>query len=185
MEDQAIETTTTWYQDAAKKGLILGIIHILIFPLLYYTFPSKLTGFSYLFFIMVFNFGYLIFHGINYRKEVGGYIEFGPVFKYVLVILVANGIVNTIFMAVFLLLEPGYPEIMAQSQLDTSIYWAQRFGAPEASLDEMREKFDFEDISKRYNYGGLLFGFGIALIFYVLAAAIVGLFIRKRVPETF
>lgn len=185
MEDEAIVTPAPWYQDAAKKGVILAVIHILVFTILYYAFPAKLSGFSYLTFIVVLNLSYVIFQGIGYRKELGGFIDYGPAFKYVLVILVVNGLINTLFMAAFLFLEPAYPEIMAQSQLDTSIYWAQKFGAPEASIDEMREKFDFDEISQRYNFGGLFVGFGIGVIFYVLGGLIAGLFIRKRVPETF
>lgn len=177
--------TTPWYQDAIKNGLILGMVHILVFGILYYFFTSKLTGFSYLAFIMVLNLGYTIFQGISYRNETGGYIEYGAAFKFVLILLIANGLVFSLFMVIFLIMEPSYPQVMAQSQLDTSIYWAQKFGAPESSLDEIRDKFDFEDIERRYGYRGMPLGLGIALILYILGALITALFIRKRMPETF
>jgi hypothetical protein len=74
---------------------------------------------------------------------------------------------------------------MADSQLDTSIYWAQKFGAPESSLDEVREKFNPEDVTERFTIVGQLMGFGIGLIFYAIVAAISGLFVRKNQPETF
>jgi hypothetical protein len=181
------ETTskTAWLQDAIKKGLILGIIHTIVFLIIYYVVPNKLTGFSYLFFIFAFNIGYVAYQGINWRKEVGGYLDYGSAFKYSFVLLTANGLLGMIISAVFLLIEPSFPEVFAQSQLDTSIYWAQKFGAPDDALEGMREKFDSEEITKRFSLVGQLIGFGFVLIFYAIGSLITALFIRKNKPETF
>ena len=172
-----------WLKDAIKNGIVLGFIHIVLFLVLYFVAPSKLTGFSYILAILIINLGLCIYWGIQFRKELGGYIDFKDVFKYTFVVLVTNGILNMLFAVIFLLLEPAYPQIMAQSQLDTSIYWAQKMGAPENSLEQMRDEFDFAEIEKRYNFGGLLFGFGIGLILYAIGALITALIVRKRQPE--
>lgn len=179
------ESKTLFYQDAIKKGLVLGFIHILIFLVLYILFPSKLTGFSYVFIILAVNLGYGIYQGIKYRNSIGGFIGFGIAFQYALIILVVNGLLNTIFLVIFLFLDPSLPDAMAQSQLDTSIYWAQKFGAPDEAIDGIQEKFNPEDVTKRYAPLGLLSGFGIALIFYAIGASIIGLFVKKNQPETF
>ncbi len=181
------ETSTqpSWLQDSMKKGLILGVIHIFIFIILYTLLPSKLTGFSYLALILVLNIGYSIYQGRQWRSEVGGFLEYGAAFKYAFMLLLFNGLIYTIFSAIFLIIDPSFPEVMSQSQLDTSVYWAEKFGAPEETVDQMKEKFDFEDIEKRYSYSGMLMGVGIAIIFYAIGAFIFGFFIRKERPVEF
>lgn len=185
MEESVAISRNSWLQDAMKKGLVLAVIHIIVFLFIYFFTPNKLTGFSYLFFIVALNIGYGYYQGKQWRSETGGYMDFGNAFKYAFVILVSSGIVQGIFTAIFLWIEPSLPDVMAQAQLDTSIYWAQKFGAPDETLDQMSEKFNAEDITKRFTFTGQLFGFGIGLIFYAIGAAIVGLIVRKRVPEEF
>ncbi len=181
--EETISTPFPWLQDAMKKGAILGMIHIMIFLALYFLMTNKLTGFSYLLAILILNLGFSIYNGIEFRKEMGGYIDFTSVFKYIFVLLTTNGVINIVFIALFLLIEPAYPEVMAQSQLDTSVYWAQRFGAPEQAIEKIHDDFDFEEIKGRFNYSGLLFSFGIGLILYAIGALITALIVRKREPE--
>lgn len=187
MEHVTIEEPVreSWVKDAIKKGLILALIHIIVFVSLYFLASSKLTGFSYLFFILVLNLGYSIFHSIQFRKAKGGYIGFATVFKYVFVLLTASGLIQIVFFVIFLLIEPGYPTVMADSQLDTSLYWAQKFGAPQEALDKLQTDFDHEKIVGRYSLSGIPFSFGIGLIFYCLGAVIVALIVRKNMPEKF
>lgn len=183
-----MEATTTeqmsWSADAMKKGAILGFIHIFLFLILYYAMPSKLTGFSYIGLILVLNIFYTAYQTIQYRKELGGYIEFGAAFKYGFVLLATNGLLNILFAALFIMVEPAYPAQMAQSQLDTSVYWAQKMGAPENAIEKMRDDFNFEEMEKRFSISGLLFSFGVGLIFYAIGACITALISRKREPET-
>lgn len=183
MEETAVIQQSSWFQDAMKKGLILGVIHIVLFLVIYVAFPSKLTGFSYLFIILAVNLGYTIFQGIQWRKSVGGYVSYGAAFKYAFVVLLFNGLLGTVFTMIFLLIDPAFPDQMAQSQLDTSIYWAQKFGAPDDAVEQIRDKYNPEDVTKRFTPVGMLTGFGIALLFYGLGALIIALFVRKREPE--
>lgn len=161
----------------------MGVIHIVLFLVIYVAFPSKLTGFSYLFIILALNLGYTIYQGIQWRKSVGGYLDYGTAFKYAFIVLLFNGIINTIFTVVFLLIDPAFPDQMAQSQLDTSLYWAGKLGAPEDALEQMKDKYNPEDVTKRFTPLGMLTGFGIAILFYGLGALIIALFVRKREPE--
>jgi hypothetical protein len=185
------ETTTTtapensWFQDAMKKGLILGVIHIVLFVAIYYTMPSKVTGFSYLFAVLAINFTFIIIQGRQWRAQVGGFISFGAAFKYAFVIFLFNGLLNTVFIVVFLFAEPALPDNMAQSQLDTSLYWAKTFGAPDNAIEKMQEDFNPEEITKRYKPLGLLTGVGFLSIFYALGALIIALFVKKNQPEVF
>lgn len=167
-----------------REGIILGIIHIVVFLILYYFIPSKLTGFSYLAFVIVLNIGFCIFKGLNYRKELGGYVGFGPAFKYSFLILLFNGLLSSLLIPIaFSFIDSDYGHVMAQSQTDTSIYWAQKFGAPEESIDQMREKMDIDVLAKNYSPVKALIGFAVANLFYALGAVIAAFSFRRNEPE--
>lgn len=183
MEDQVQESNASWFMDAAKNGLILGAIHIVVMLLLYMLMPSKLTGFSYVAFILVLNFGFTIYMGNQWRKQVGGFLDYGAAFKYAFILLFINGITGIIFSALLLVIDPTYPDVMAESQLNTSIYWAQKFGAPEDALEQMRDQFDPETVTKRFGFMGLLTSLGVGVILYAIGALIMAIFIRKSQPE--
>jgi hypothetical protein len=187
MEDSTLVNSenNSWLQDAMRKGLILGIIHILVFLLIYLFVPSKTTGFSYVAFIFVFNTVYLIYFGREWRQEIGGYLPYGAAFKYLLVLLLANGILYIVFSVVMLLADPTYPEVMAESQLNTNIYWAERMGAPGDAIDKIRDDFNVEEVSKGFSWKGILISVVSLPIIYSIVASIFALFIRKEKPETF
>lgn len=183
---EATETSEkpTLIQFALKKGLILGLIHIAVGVLLYTLFPSKLAGFSYLGFVILLNIGFGIYSVIEWRNLGNGYVDFGPAFKLGLLVLIINGSISSlIFPIIHSSIDSSYPEVYAQAQLDTSIYWAGKFGAPEETLDKMREDMDMTELEKRYSIVGILTGFGVAILFYALGALLIGLFGRKREPE--
>lgn len=172
----------SWFKDAIKNGAILGAIHIVIFVTLYYTATDALAGFAYLGVVMLINFGFIIYMGIQWRNEIGGYMGFGAAFSHAFVLLLTNGILNAIFVMIFGLIESGFVDTMVQIQLDSQLYWAERFGAPQDALDKMRDEFKPDDIAKRYGPVGQLFGIGIVSIFYAIGATISGFVTRKEVP---
>ena len=183
MEESVQVNQGSWLKVALKDGIILGVIHIIIFLLLYALFPSKLTGMSYVFVILVVNFGFVIYRGIQWRNSIGGFMGFGGAFKYAFMLLLFNGILQTIFTFIFVQVDTSLPDLMAQSQLDTSVYWAEKFGAPEESIEQMREKFNPEDVTKRFSLMGMITGLGFGVILYAIGGLIMGLFIRKNPPE--
>ena len=175
---------TPWFKDAMKNGLILGGIHLVVVLLLYAALPSKLTGLSYVFFILVLNFGFTIYMGSQWRKEIGGFMDYGPAFKYAFILLVFNGLVGIVLSISLVLFDPNFPMVMAESQRDTSIYWASKFGAPEESLEQMRDQMDINELAKQYSMGKSFISFGVAICLYAVGALIMALFIRKTEPVT-
>lgn len=174
----------TILQESQNLGLMLGAIHSAVYVILYFFIPSKITGFSYLFFIMALNIGYTIYHAISYRKEIGGFIAFSKVFQLTFFILLISGLLGSLIIPVAIsLADSNFSEMMAQSQFDTSIYWAAKFGAPQATLDEMANKMDMEELKKSYSLARQIMGFGIAGIFYALTGVINGFIVRKSQPE--
>jgi len=183
MEETVNPSTPSWFNDALKKGLILGGIHIFVYVILYVFLLSKLTGFSYLAFIIVLNVTFILISAISFRKEIGGYMDYGLAFKYIFVLLFFNGLLFLVFSLVLLVVDPTLPEQLAQAQMDTSLYWAQKMGAPESAMDQVREDLEKQDLKSRYGFSGLFMGFGIVILIYAVAAAVLALIARKNVPE--
>lgn len=175
----------TIVQFALRKGLVLGVIHVFVNVLLYVLFPSKLAGFSYLAFVILINLIYSIYCVIEWRREQsGGYISFSKAFQISILILIFNGLLSSlIFPIVHSSIDDSYAQVYVDAQVDTSVYWAQRFGAPEEALEDMREKMDTEELTKRYgSITGISTGFGMAILFYGLGSLIVALIARKNEP---
>jgi hypothetical protein len=129
------------------------------------------------------NIGYVIYEGLNWRKEIGGAINYGSAFKFGFLILVVNGLLSSFLLPLILILaDSSYPDTMIQSQIDTSIYWAQKMGAPEEALEDMRDKMDTAELGKSYTPFGALKGFGVAILFYALGSLITSIFVKKE-PE--
>ena len=181
--EEAIERKNS-FQESTNDGLILGAIHSLVYVILYFLIPSKITGFSYLFFVIALNIGYNIYNTIAYRSTLeGGFIEFGKVFQLTFFTLLISGSIASLVVPITIsLVDSNFSEVMAQSQFDTSIYWAQKFGAPEETIDQMKEKMDMDELKKSYSLTKMLIGFCIATVFYALAGVIVGFIVRKSQP---
>ena len=184
MEETTEDNRPSLKDSVINNGLILGAIHSLAYVLLYFMIPSKITGFSYLFFIILLNIGYSIFRAVTYRSAIGGFLDFGDVFKLTFLTLLVSGLLGSLIVPIAIsLVDSGFSEVMAQSQFDTSVYWAEKFGAPQETIDQMREKMDMEELKKSYSLAKLAIGFGIAAIFYCIAGVIVGFIARKSQPE--
>ena len=181
---EEIDEKRTILQESQNRGLMLGAIHSSVYVILYFFIPSKITGFSYLCFIIALNVGYNLYHGFSYRKEIGGFIDFGKVFQLTFfTLLISGGIASLIIPVAISLVDTNFSEVMAQSQFDTSIYWAKKFGAPQATIDEMINKMDLEELKKSFSLVRLILGFGVAAIFYALTGVINGFIVRRSQPE--
>ncbi len=182
--EEVISDKPTIKDTVINNGLILGAIHSLVYAILYFLIPSKITGFSYLFFVIALNIGYNIFRTIGYRSSIGGFIDFGGVFKLTFLTLLISGFLGSFIVPILIsLVDSSFSEVMAQSQFDTSVYWAGKFGAPQETIDQMREKMDMEELKKAYSLARLAMGYGFAVIFYCLTGVIVGFIARKSQPE--
>ncbi|MDH5368032.1 MAG: DUF4199 domain-containing protein [Cyclobacteriaceae bacterium] len=183
MEEQEIEKKP--FKDyVLKHGVILGLIHIILFLLIYLIDLNLVVSFSYMFMVLAINFGFCIYAGIQYRKENGPYLLFGKAFKLVFLILAINGLLNLILGIVIISVDENYSANMEEAQVSFSIGIAEWFGAPEEALDEAREKA-YEEVKGKFTVLQTIKGYFIGLIFYAIGAAIVGLVVRKKEPEDF
>jgi len=174
-----MEPEQTPFQAAIKPGLIVGLILTVITYLCYFV-DFNLLGSSWLGFgSLAIYCGLIIYFGIQYRKELGGFMNFGTAFQFSFYSLLVMLLITTLGnMLLFLGLDPGLGEKMADVGLKNTMEIMDTFGAGEMSSGQMEEIR--QGILQGYTPIGLLKGAGFMVIFYAILALILGAIIKKK-----
>ena len=174
-----METTTTPSQAAIKAGVITGLLLTVISYLCYFVDYELLTSNWLNFFSFVLYCGLIIYFGIEYRKELGGFMSFGTGFQFAFVSLLIMLVINTIGnMLLFLVLDPGLGPRMADLIMENTLNMMDSFGAgelPADQMDEMKKGF-----VEAYTAWGMIKGAAFLLVFYAILALILGAIIKKK-----
>lgn len=175
-----MENQQTPVKAGLNAGLILGIVSVVLTFLIYFISPESLASFSTGMVILAIFLGALIFLGIQYRKSIGGFMDFGTGFKFAFIALVIAGLIGIVGnFLLYNVVDPELPGVLVEAQLETTMAMMERFGAADAmtpeQIDEIRS-----GAAANFTLVGQLKGFGFALIFYGIVALIVAAIIKKR-----
>ena len=182
VQEEDSEEKVTLSSHAIRYGVILGLAGI-IFTVIVYIISPPMLGNPWMGLLLIVYFIYLVYAGINYRKQIGGFIDFGKAFQHAFLLLVISAVIGTIFqMLLYSIIDPTLPEVIGDAASETARSMASRFGAPEDAIADAVEKARTDTIA-RLTVVGLIKGFGFGLIGYAIASAISGLIVRKREPE--
>jgi hypothetical protein len=174
-----METEHSPFQAALKAGIIIGLILTVITFVCYFV-DYNLLGSSWLGFgSLAIYCGLIIYYGIQYRKELGGFMNFGTAFRFSFYTLLVMLLITTLGnMLLFLVLDPALGEKMADVGLKNTLEIMDTFGAGDMSSDQMDEIR--QGILDGYSALGLLKGAGFMVIFYAILALILGAIIKRR-----
>jgi hypothetical protein len=183
MEETTSMDTTSLYKNAARNGAILGGIGIALTTVFYVVDPSLLVDWKVgILFILIF-IGWVIYAGITYRKEVGGYLSYGKAFQHGYVLLITGGILTTIFSIVlYNVIDPSLPQTLADISVEKTGEMLAGFGTPQDKIDEQLETMRVE-MPARFGVVGLLKQFGWGILINAVISVITALFVRKNQPE--
>ena len=166
-----------------KYGLILSAINIIWMLIIYILGLSHtLMGFVLLFISIIFTIIVCVLSIRESRKSTRGYISYGSAFQVGFLTIFISGLIGTAFNFVYVkVIDTTYVEY---TQKELPIQIAEKFGAPEATLDAMREKLDSVPIPD-FNIWQLVKSVisvsFIALIISLIIAAIM----KKNNPDPF
>lgn len=165
---------------ALKSGLIIGLVMLSINFIVYFIDYSYLVAGWYGFFVLVLFFGQVIYFGKQYRKEIGGFMDFGTAFQFSIVTLIVSGLISTLGnMLLYFVIHPGLPELLVETQLENMVAMLDSFGAGDSlsgdQIDEMRE-----EMASNFTPAGQFKAFGISLIIYAILSLILGAILKKR-----
>jgi len=183
MENQPEQTAPTpLINHAVKNGVILAVISIVCVMIIYVVDLTILATFKFLALILVVGLGYVIYAGINYRNEIGGYMSFGKAFQHGLLVLAISGLISTVFnLLLYFVIDPDLPNKLVDAIIANTEEMMAGFGAPQETVDKQIETMRGE-LPDQFTVVGLLYGYVKALIFYAIIALITSLFVRKNEP---
>ncbi|KEO75567.1 DUF4199 domain-containing protein [Anditalea andensis] len=174
------EEVTSIYQSALRAGVILGLISMSISFLAYFIdFTLLASGWmafgSFLVMIAV-----VIYFGIDYRKEIGGFMSFGTAYKFSFITLVVSVFISSIAnILLFNVIDPNLPQTLGDVQLENTLAIMDRYGAGDAMssdmIDEMRTS-----LYDNYSIFGIIKTFGILVLISAFISLILGAIIKKR-----
>src|SRR5690606_31347737 len=125
-----MEHHQTPFQAALKAGLITGLF-LTAFSFVCYFIDYKLLASTWLGLVTLAIYsGLVIYFGIEYRKELGGFMSFGSAFQFsffsLLIMLAITTVGN---MLLFMVLDPDLGEKMADVGLENTLKIMDSFGA--------------------------------------------------------
>ena len=170
------------YSHALKFGIILGIVSVVCVILSYVIDLTFMVSFKFLGLMMIVGLGLVIYAGINYRNEIGGYIPYGKAFIHGIAVLAISGLISTIFnIVLYSVIDPELPQKMVDAIIQNTEEMMQKFGAPEESIEQSVAQMRIE-MPDKFTTVGLLLGYLKTFIGYAVIAAITALFVKKNEP---
>jgi len=175
-----VEETTPLLQSAIRAGVILGLISTVITYAIYFIdytlMVSSWVGFG-TFALML---AVVIYFGIEYRKEIGGFMSFGKAFRFSFIALVTSAFISSIAsILLFNVIDPNLAVTLGDLQLENSLAMMDRFGMGNAlssdQIDEMRIS-----MYENYTISGIIKTFGILIIGSAFFSLILGAIIKKK-----
>lgn len=184
MEDNSTNTQTpTLFQHATKFGIIMGAVGFVLTLLLYAVDYTFLADWKVGLLILVAYIAVVIYAGINYRTQIGGFIPFGKAFQHGFIALAIAGLIGVAGnILLYTVIDPDMPQKLADAAIEKTGEMMSSFGAPEEAIDEQLEKMR-DEMPAQFGPLGLLKGYLMGLIFYAIVAAISGVIVRKNQPE--
>jgi len=168
------------FQAALKAGIIIGLVSLVIYYVAYFIDAEMLSSAWLGFAMLGISLGLVIYFGIDFRNDLGGFMSFGVAFQFVFITFIISGLISTVGnILLFQVIDPSLPGVLADAQLESTLALMDRFGAgDQISSDQMVEmRASFEESRSAF---GMIKAFGISLIIYAILALILGAIIKRR-----
>ncbi len=182
MEENSTQSPTL-INHAIRWGAILSGVTIVLVMLLYAIDYTMMAGFTFIIIATLLGIGVVIYAGINYRNQIGGYLPFGKAYLHGLTVFAAAGLISTVFnFLLYFVIDPDLAANMTEAIISNTEKTMENWGAPADRIDETIEKMR-EDMPKNFTAFGLIKGYFTGLIWYVILSLITGLIVKKNQPE--
>ncbi|MDZ4714757.1 MAG: DUF4199 domain-containing protein [Cytophagales bacterium] len=182
MEATTENETPSLPNHAIRFGTILGGIAIALTVIAYVVDPTFMVTFKFIGLSFALGIGIVIYAGINYRTEIGGYLSYGQAFTHGFIVLAVSGLINALFgILLFTVIDPDLSQKMMEAIITNTEDMMAGFGAPQSSIDQTIDGLRTE-LPGQFTMVGQVITFGKGLIAYAVIALITSLFTRKNIP---
>lgn len=175
-----MESDQNPFQAAIKAGLIIGLIQAVIIFLAYFIDYELLSSGWFGLLSLVITCGLTISYGIAYRKTLGGFMKFGPAYRFsfftLLIMLIMVTFANLIL---YIGIDPTLPGKMADLGVENTVEIMDRFGVGDSLSSDQIEDMK-TNLLEGYSLSGLIRGSGMMLVFNAILALVLGAIIKKK-----
>ena len=167
------------YSLSIKFGFIAGAIMIAIILLLYII-SAPLLGTFWPMTVYIPILFLMIWGGITYRKETGGYKSFGEAFLVVFIIsIIATMLFDTFGYLLYKVIDPDLPEVMKQKILENTSTMMEKFGAPDDKIEEAMKNIKDQDYTPTLKSQAIRYVSSVVI--GAILSALIALFVSR--PE--
>jgi hypothetical protein len=165
-----------------KWGLITASIGIILTIIWYVVDYALLGDWKIGLLSIAIYIGLLIYTGITYRNEVGGFLSYGKAFQYTMIVVIVSGIVTTIFnLLLYQVINPELGAMVTDAAVQNQEEMMRSMGAPESSIEQgvadARTRME-----NQFTVGGQLLGTAFILGGGAILALLTSLVVRKNQP---
>lgn len=169
-----------WFDIPLKFGLIVALLKIILSTIQYQFF---LTSWTMMMIIGAVSFigGLVLFcvGGIQQRKLLGGYMNIKEAFQVVFVAMLISVVLNFVYDLIYMkYIDPD----MMNTIRDSSMAFAEKWGAPQEKLDEMAETFEKQQ-ADTFTFKVMLMSLLKTIIMYGIFGFICAAIIKKNKPS--
>ena len=167
---------------AVKWGIILGAVSVVMTMLLYVVDYTILVLIKYLLVVLALNIGVVIYAGIDYRRSLGGYLAYGKAWKHGAIVFVLATAISVVFGSLlYFVIDTELPQKLTDAAIENQRAMMEGFGAPADAIEQGIQEAK-ERAKDQYTAVGMLKGFGIFSIFWLVIALLTSLITRKNEP---
>ena len=123
------------YQEVLKAGLLVGFASVFIVLITYIiNFEISLEWWYRLLTLSV-TIGLVIYLGINYRTNIGGYMSYKRSFKFSFLVMTVSYVMGIIFnIVLYTVIDPGLP-VIKQITIEKTVEMMEGFGSSDEIID--------------------------------------------------
>lgn len=180
--EQTTSETPNLFKHAVRFGAIIGGIGVAITALLYVIDLALLADWKVGIFLILVFLGMVIYAGINYRREAGGFLSYGKAFQHGYVTLIVGGFISTLFqILLYHVIDPSIPAALTDISIEKAEEMLAGFGMSGETLDKAIEQARI-DTPKRFTVVGLLTQFAWGFLVNAIISVITSIFVKKNPP---
>jgi hypothetical protein len=171
--------------NAVKNGLILGGISVVLTLVIYAINYAILVQMKMMLLSILVSVGYAVYAGINYRKEIGGFISFGKAYQHGFIMFAASGVVSVLFsFLLYFVIDPELPGKLTEASLANTEEMMRGFGMPEDQMDEAMEAAR-ESTQNQFSPAKIALTYVFLVVAGAIFALISGAIVKKNQPVSF
>ena len=124
--------------------------------------------------------GLVIYLGINFRTNIGGYMSYKESFKFSFLVMTVSYVIGIIFnIVLYTVIDPGLPEVIKQITIEKTVEMMEGFGSSDEVIDATIEGVE-KGIDDSTTPMGLIKSSPWGLLFLALLSLLTSAFIKKN-----